>query len=91
MLAMSEPLATPIILDNGAFNVKAGFAGDPVPRYVAPNCIARARNQLRVLTADEMDTVKEPSKFSFVSPFEHGLVSNVSCLHKVRSRALHAQ
>ena len=37
-----------VVLDNGAFTVKAGMAGESSPRYTVPNCTACAKNQFVV-------------------------------------------
>jgi len=37
-----------LVLDNGADRLKVGFAGDPAPRFLIPNCTAKLKGQLQV-------------------------------------------
>ena len=37
-----------LVLDNGADRLKVGFAGDPAPRFLMPNCTAKLKGQLQV-------------------------------------------
>lgn len=37
-----------LVLDNGADRLKMGFAGDPAPRFLMPNCTAKLKGQLQV-------------------------------------------
>ena len=55
-----------VVLDNGAGDLKAGFAGEADLRHVVPHCTARLPKQLRVLTADETeDLVKNKSQLRY--------------------------
>lgn len=42
-----------LVLDNGADRLKVGFAGDPAPRFLMPNCTAKLKGQLQVSGAVE--------------------------------------
>ena len=42
-----------LVLDNGAGDVKAGFAGEGEPSFVVPNRTATLPKQLRTFVADE--------------------------------------
>eukprot|EP00624_Nannochloropsis_granulata_P002411 evm.model.NODE_22100_length_8472_cov_16.101274.2 len=37
-----------LVLDNGADRLKVGFAGDPAPRLLMPNCTGKLKGQLQV-------------------------------------------
>lgn len=37
-----------LVLDNGADRLKIGFAGDPSPRFLIPNCTAKLKGQVQV-------------------------------------------
>ena len=67
-----EPL--PVVIDNGSYEVRVGLAGDEVPRYVAPNCTARPRQQLRVLVADEIHSIRNQAQLEVTRPLERGVL-----------------
>lgn len=59
-----------LILENGAYSIKAGFAGlDEEPR-VFHNSIARSRVEKRVYVADEIEQCKDLSGLAYRRPFE---------------------
>ena len=39
----------PIVLDNGSYMLKAGFAGEGRPRAIFPNIIGKPKHQTSVL------------------------------------------
>ena len=53
---------------------EAGLAGDDAPRYRAPNCTARPKQQLQVLVADEIYTIKNHAQLEFSRPLERGVL-----------------
>eukprot|EP00941_MAST-03F_sp_MAST-3F-sp1_P005554 g5554.t1 len=62
-----------IILDHGAGDIKAGFAGENDPRCIVPNCTANLERQYRTLYADEtVSLVKNKSQLKYTRPFERG-------------------
>ncbi|KAK9366544.1 actin family [Lipomyces kononenkoae] len=68
------PRAT-FIIDNGAYNIKAGFATNEVPSVI-PNCLARGRGR-QVYIGDEFFTqCKDFSGVVFRRPFEKGHLTN---------------
>ncbi|XDG06444.1 hypothetical protein ABKA04_006059 [Annulohypoxylon sp. FPYF3050] len=72
----SPPTRT-LVLDNGAYTIKAGYVtGDVVdePRVI-PNCIARDRNR-KIYVASELDTCADFSEVAFRRPVEKGFVVN---------------
>lgn len=67
-----QEMTTPpiLVLDNGAYSIKAGFAGvDEEPRSY-PNSIARSRGEKRVYVADEIDNCRDLSGIVYRRPFE---------------------
>jgi actin-related protein 6 len=63
-----------LILDNGAYTIKAGYAGvDEEPR-IYPNSIARTRAEKKVYVSDEIEKCKDMSGIVYRRPFER-----VSC------------
>ncbi|KAL7421477.1 Actin-related protein 6 [Cryptotrichosporon argae] len=63
-----------LILDNGAYTIKAGFAGVDVEPRVVPNSIARSRVERRVFVADEIDACRDLSGLAYRRPFERGML-----------------
>ncbi|KAI0021722.1 actin-domain-containing protein [Xylariomycetidae sp. FL0641] len=69
------PPSRTLVLDNGAYTMKAGFvAGDTAdePRVI-PNCIARDRDR-RTYLASDLDQCKDFSEMAFRRPVEKGFV-----------------
>ena len=44
ILACSFLFLQPIVIDNGSGMVKAGFAGDHVPKHIFPNFVGRPKH-----------------------------------------------
>ncbi|EGB08886.1 hypothetical protein AURANDRAFT_53365 [Aureococcus anophagefferens] len=78
--------ALPCVLDNGSYEVRVGFCGDTSPRFVAPNCTARPRQQLRVLVADEIHSIKNLAQLEVTRPLEHGILVNAGCQKDIWER-----
>ncbi|WWC59496.1 actin-like protein ARP6 [Kwoniella dejecticola CBS 10117] len=65
-----------VILDNGAYEIKAGISGvDEEPRRF-PNSIARSRTEKQVYVSDEIDRCKDLSGIVYRRPFEKGMLVN---------------
>jgi actin-related protein 6 len=63
--------STPVlILDNGAYNIKAGVAGIEGEPRIIPNSIARSRAEKKVYVADEVESCKDLSSLAYRRPFE---------------------
>ncbi|KAI1373073.1 Actin/actin-like protein [Hypoxylon crocopeplum] len=72
-----SPPSRTLVLDNGAYTIKAGYvAGDVVdePRVI-PNCIARDRKK-KTYVASELDKCTDFSEIAFRRPVEKGSVVN---------------
>lgn len=76
----------PVVLDNGTYEVRVGYGGDETPRYVAPNCTARPRQQLRVLVGDEIYSIKNLAQLEVTRPLERGILVNAGCQREVWAR-----
>ncbi|KAI1644679.1 Actin/actin-like protein [Daldinia loculata] len=66
-----------LVLDNGAYTIKAGYvAGDVVdePRII-PNCVARDRNK-KIYIASDINKCTDFSEIAFRRPVEKGFVVN---------------
>jgi hypothetical protein len=59
-----------LILDNGAYNIKAGYSGIDWEPRVFPNSIARSRAERKVLVADEIEGCRDLSGIAYRRPFE---------------------
>ena len=74
------------VIDNGSYEVRVGLAGDEAPRFVAPNCTARPRQQLRVLVADEIHSIRNQAQLEVTRPLERGVLVNAGCQRDVWRR-----
>lgn len=59
-----------LILDNGAYTIKAGYAATDEEPRVYPNSSARSRAEKRVYVADEIEKCKDMSGIVYRRPFE---------------------
>ncbi|KAJ2580362.1 Actin- protein 6, partial [Coemansia sp. RSA 1836] len=62
---------TTLILDNGSYSIKGGYAEDEHPRLI-PNAITRTKRTKRVYVGDLVDTSTDISGLYYRSPFERG-------------------
>ncbi|KAI2627639.1 actin-domain-containing protein [Hypoxylon sp. NC1633] len=72
----SPPTRT-LVLDNGAYTIKAGYVADDdvdVPRVI-PNCIARDRNR-KIYVGSDVEGCTDFSEVAFRRPVEKGFVVN---------------
>jgi actin-related protein 6 len=76
-----------VCIDNGAYRLKAGFAGDAEPTCIVPNFTAQMKAQLQQLVADEtMTKVNDISQLTFTSSLDRGYVVNWDCQRAVINR-----
>lgn len=71
------PPSRTLVLDNGAYTIKAGFvSGDHTdePRII-PNCLARDRHR-KVYVGSELDKCKDFGEMAFRRPVEKGFIVN---------------
>ncbi|KAH7042152.1 actin family [Macrophomina phaseolina] len=67
-----------LIIDNGAYSIKAGFASDTQPEpccRIIPNCIARGRDR-RVWIGSQLEQCKDFGEMAFRRPVEKGYIVN---------------
>ncbi|WVQ83263.1 actin-like protein ARP6 [Cryptococcus sp. DSM 104549] len=66
-----------LILDNGAYDIKAGIAGVDWEPRVSPNSIARSRTDKKVFVGDEIyDHKNSITDIVYRRPFEKGMLVN---------------
>ncbi|KIR35961.1 actin-like protein ARP6 [Cryptococcus deuterogattii MMRL2647] len=65
-----------LIIDNGAYEIKAGISGVDWEPRVSPNSIARSRTEKKVYVGDEIDNCKDFSGIVYRRPFEKGMLVN---------------
>ncbi|TPX46715.1 hypothetical protein SeMB42_g01858 [Synchytrium endobioticum] len=64
-----------LILDNGAFAIKAGYADAPYPPYIAPNCIMKGKADRTTYVADQICECRNFAGLFYRVPFEKGYVT----------------
>ncbi|KAL9057545.1 MAG: hypothetical protein Q9162_002278 [Coniocarpon cinnabarinum] len=81
-LADSPSASTSLVIDNGAYEIKAGFAAKEHAdgeASVIPNCIARGSDGPRgtkVYVGEQLKTCKDFAEMSFRRPVEKGYIVN---------------
>lgn len=79
----------PIVIDNGSGVIKAGFAGDPIPKINFPNYVGRPKH-VRVMAGGlEGDVFIGPKAEEYrgllhiAHPMEHGIVQDWNDMEKI--------
>jgi centractin len=79
----------PIVIDNGSGMIKAGFAGDPIPKINFPNYVGRPKH-VRVMAGGlEGNTFIGPKAEEYRGllhishPMEHGIVENWNDMQQI--------
>lgn len=79
----------PIVIDNGSGMIKAGFAGDRIPKINFPNYVGRPKH-VRVMTGGlEGDIFIGPKAEEYrgllhiAHPMEHGIVENWNDMERI--------
>ncbi|WRT64746.1 actin-like protein ARP6 [Kwoniella shivajii] len=65
-----------VILDNGAYDIKAGISGIDWEPRIFPNSIVRSRTEKKVYVSDEIDNCRDTSGVVYRRPFERGMLVN---------------
>lgn len=71
-----------LVLDNGAYTIKAGLvpSSSAEPTYddcrLSPNCIARSHRDKRTYISSELDSCKDFGELAFRRPVEKGFIVN---------------
>ena len=68
-----------VVIDNGAYTIKGGFAGHDDPQSILPNCTAKSRRSARVHVADQCENYSVTGDFSqlqYSRPFERGYLND---------------
>ena len=76
---------TPIVIDNGSFNCRAGWGGSPEPLLIFRNIVARQKSNQEaqdVLVGSEIPE-SDLYKLSIRSPFERGVLQHFHTLEHV--------
>jgi len=82
----------PVVIDNGSGIIKAGFAGDQVPKSIFPNYVGRPKyRQVMMAGALEGDLFVGPKAEEFRGllniryPMEHGIVTDWNDMERIWS------
>lgn len=79
--------SVPLVVDNGSFSCKAGFAGEDIPRAVIPSVSGRPRPQIKgvwkrdYFVGDQVQYMQ--SMLSLHYPIEHGIISDWDDMEKL--------
>ena len=68
-----------VVLDNGAYTIKAGFAGHDDPKSIIPNCIAKSKRSASTFVGEQTETFSmtgDMSQLNFQRPFERGYLND---------------
>jgi len=82
---VSQDLGDVIVLDNGSYQIKIGFAGDELPKSIFPSVVGRPRHK----SADLMDfyvgdeAQKRRDILSINYPIDRGIVTNWDDMEQV--------
>ncbi|KAJ1751953.1 Actin- protein 6 [Coemansia sp. RSA 1821] len=61
-----------LVLDNGSFAIKCGYAEDPASLRTIPNSVMRTKRSKRMYIGDLIDATTDLSGLYYRSPFERG-------------------
>lgn len=81
---------SPLVIDIGAANTRAGFGGDDAPRCVFPSAVGRPRHRGVMVGMGRKDSYVGDEAWakrrilSVKHPFEKGMVNNWDDMEKVR-------
>jgi len=77
-----------LIMDNGAYTIKAGIAGhvDYGEPRLFPNSIARSKVDKKTYIADEIERCRDFSGLQYRRPFERGMLTAWECEKMVWDR-----
>ena len=82
-----DDIAT-VVIDNGSYTCKVGFAGDDAPRKVFPSSIGRPRHRNSVTGTKDMyvgqDAMTKRGFLKLKYPIEHGIITDWADMEKVR-------
>ncbi|KAL1895666.1 Actin-related protein 6 [Sporothrix stenoceras] len=73
--AAPPPPARTLVVDNGAYTIKAGFASEDAP-HIIPNCIARDRARRTYIGSELTTNCRDFGEASFRRPVEKGYIVN---------------
>ncbi|KAJ3043539.1 Actin- protein 6, partial [Rhizophlyctis rosea] len=65
-----------LILDNGAYTIKAGYAHSDDHASVFPNCVSKGKVDKRTFVADELSQCRDFSGMYFKYAFDKGYLTN---------------
>ncbi|CAN6666080.1 actin-like protein Arp6p [Trichomonascus vanleenenianus] len=68
-----------LVVDNGAYNIKAGYAEDAESLVIEPNAITRSAGDKKVFVGSEIESCRDITGLQFRRPHEKGMLANWEC------------
>ncbi|KAJ6219739.1 hypothetical protein RDWZM_005551 [Blomia tropicalis] len=73
---MAKSIKKVLIIDNGAYTIKAGFSSDSNP-IIIPNCVTKVKSERRrPFIGDQLEECKDYSGLYYILPFTKGYIIN---------------
>ncbi|GBF91703.1 hypothetical protein Rsub_04007 [Raphidocelis subcapitata] len=76
-----------LVMDNGAGNIKLGWAGEDKPRMVFPNCTAKPKGERQVYVGDALLDAKDIMSLNMRRPFDRGYMVQWDVEKEIWARA----
>ncbi|KAI8471017.1 MAG: Actin/actin-like protein [Monoraphidium minutum] len=76
-----------LVIDNGAGNIKLGWAGEEKPRMVFPNCTAKPKGERQVYVGDALLEAKDIMALNMRRPFDRGYMVQWDLEKEIWARA----
>ncbi|TMS33712.1 hypothetical protein L596_001422 [Steinernema carpocapsae] len=78
-----ETMSRMLILDNGAWTLKAGYTWEPKPSVQCPNAVIRSKTTSRIWDAADFHMCRDRSNLFIHSPFQKGYLVDWTIEHPV--------
>eukprot|EP00210_Caulerpa_lentillifera_P004353 g4151.t1 len=87
LIYKSNSMRKAVVLDNGGYTLKAGFAGDEEPIVICPNLTFKSKGEGgRYQTGDVLNTTSEILSLTLRRPIDKGYLVNMELQREIWSR-----